>query len=103
MRARPFIHAQPLSITNANINQTVTFTNTPVGTPPFQFQWQLNGVNLGGETNATLTITNAQLVQGGTYTCVAVNELGFINTDPATLEFALLQWPPSLGAGQPAG
>ncbi len=90
LRARPVIPLPPPSATNVNFGNTVTFTATPVGTPPFKYQWQLNGVNLPGETNYTLTITNAQLAQGGAYTWLVVNEFGLASSgSTSSLQFAL--------------
>src|SRR5205823_12587524 len=46
---------------------------------------RLNGVNLPGETNSTLTLTNVQLANGGSYTVVIANDLGTVISDPALL------------------
>ena len=52
-------------------NQTAVFTVEARGYPPPQFQWQWNGVNMLGETNATLVIRYADYAFAGTY-CVRV-------------------------------
>ena len=54
-----------------------------LGTPPFNFQWQLNGTNMAGATNAALTIDNAQLSNEGNYTLVVSNAFGTTSTTPA--------------------
>jgi alpha-tubulin suppressor-like RCC1 family protein len=43
---------------------------------PMTFQWQWNGTNLPGATNALLAFTNLALNQGGTYRLVASNGSG---------------------------
>ena len=56
--------------------QTTTFTALPGGTAPFYYQWQLNGLNLSGATNATLTLTNLQPSASGLYTALLTNANG---------------------------
>lgn len=48
--------------------------------------WQLNGANLVGKTNTTLTLTNVQVNQSGNYRAVITNIYG-----KATSEVAVLQ------------
>ncbi|PYX62644.1 MAG: hypothetical protein DMG78_32915, partial [Acidobacteria bacterium] len=78
------ITAQPAS-TNVAPNTPVTFTVVASGSPPLQYQWRQNGANLPGRTNSTLSIPNAQLTDGGTYTVVVLNEVGSVISDPAQL------------------
>ncbi len=49
-----------ISPTSTNIapGADMTFTSTTYGTPPMQFQWQLNGTNLPNATNNFLLLTN---------------------------------------------
>jgi hypothetical protein len=49
------------------------------------YQWQFNGVNLDGATNAVLVLTNVPLSASGLYGCVASNALGTITNLSATL------------------
>ncbi len=49
------------------VGGTVTFAVTVGGTPPFTYQWKKDSVNLGSATNATLTLTNVQMADGGSY------------------------------------
>ena len=46
------------------------------GAMPMTFQWQWNGTNLPGATNALLTLTNLAMNQGGTYRLLASNSFG---------------------------
>jgi len=52
-----------------NVNLGVSLA----GSGPISYTWQFDGANLGGETNATLTIPNMQASNAGTYTVVASN------------------------------
>jgi len=72
--------ATPGSTVMAGTN--VTLTAPVAGTPPFQYQWQLNGLNLPWATNATLGLTNAQVADSGSYTVLVANPAG-TNASPA--------------------
>ncbi len=47
------------------LSATVAASGTVIG-----YQWQKDGVNIAGQTNATLVIANAQVAQSGGYRCV---------------------------------
>jgi uncharacterized repeat protein (TIGR03806 family) len=66
--------ASPSSTVFAGV--TVTLSATVFGLPPFQYQWQSNGVNLAGATDATLVFTNAQVANSGSYDVVVGNSSG---------------------------
>ncbi len=70
--------------TNA-IGSTVTFSAPAVGVVPYTYQWQFNGTNLIGETNATLVIPNVQLASAGDYCVTVTDVLLQTNTWCATL------------------
>ncbi|HTV41908.1 MAG TPA: pectinesterase family protein [Candidatus Sulfotelmatobacter sp.] len=64
-------------------NETVVAGTSPVlapaitAVPPAAFQWQTNGVDISGATNATLALSDVQYAQNGyTYTLIATNALG---------------------------
>jgi hypothetical protein len=52
---------------------------------PLSYQWRLNGFDLIGETNSTLTITNVQIANGGDYTVVISDMYGSIISQTARL------------------
>ena len=83
--ARPRAVLEPVIITHpASVSvpagNTVTLTGVAFGAPPLRYQWRLNGVNIPGETNDTLTIPAAQAVNAGSYTLVAHNPFGAVNS-----------------------
>jgi len=55
---------------------SVTMRFTYRGTAPFRFQWRHNGTDIPNATNATYTVTNAKVSDGGSYTVVVSNSLG---------------------------
>jgi hypothetical protein len=81
-----------LEVITGPTNQTVTqgasfvqFKATPNGpSAPTSYQWMFNGVNLAnsshyaGVTTGTLTITNAQVSDMGTYSVAVVNAAGMV-------------------------
>jgi len=52
---------------------TVTLSETPTGRAPFFFQWQLNGVNVPGETNNLLLLPNVAANSTNNYSVVVSN------------------------------
>ena len=84
---RPTITSSPgnMGVTNG---ARVVLTVQAVGTGPLKYQWRLNGNNISRATNTTLTISNAQAINAGTYTIVVTNALGSATSDPARLQVA---------------
>lgn len=80
--SRPAFTRQPIAHTIAP-NSTVVFSAAATGSPTFQ--WQRNGLNVAGATNATLVIDQAAAAQAGTYTVIATNASGPITSNAATL------------------
>jgi hypothetical protein len=62
-----------------------SFTVTASGTAPLSYQWSLDGAALAQATNSTLTLTNVQSSNGGSYTVVVGNPLGSILSSNAVL------------------
>lgn len=81
----PVIAAQPI---NATLWEGATFWTNTVGlggSAPFAFQWQFNGVDLPGETQAVLTFSNLNFSQEGAYRVVVTNVSGSVTSNPAQL------------------
>ncbi len=57
---------------------TISFTNVNyAGVPPLFYQWQLNGVDLAGETGPGLTLNNVTGAQSGDYSVIVSNLFGW--------------------------
>jgi hypothetical protein len=71
------------------VGGSVTFTASFTGTLPITNQWQLDTgtgyTNLIGQTNRTLTLTNLQLANAGTYSLNAANVQGNANSSGGVL------------------
>jgi len=92
----PSIIVQPtnttvVEATPANFAVTVSTFKLPA------FQWQENGTNLVGATNATLTLSAVPLtLSGAGFDCVASNYLGSVTSLVATLTVTRDTNPPTL-------
>ena len=52
------------------------------------YQWQKNGVDLSGETNATLVLTDVNAANDGNYTVVVSNDWGSVTSNVSTFTVA---------------
>jgi hypothetical protein len=80
----PSIYLQPANQTVV-AGQSATFTVGASGTVPLSFQWFFGGTALPGATNPSLTLSNVQFSQAGTYSVVITNGLGAITSSNAQL------------------
>ena len=71
----------------------VTFTSRGSGLYGVTYQWQTNGVNLTGATNATLTLTNVLSGQFGSYD-VVVTDNGGMGSIVSSIAYLILVTPP---------
>src|SRR5947207_6851995 len=55
---------------------TVSFSVAAVGASVLNYQWQFNGRDIDGATNAVLVVTNVALIGAGRYQCLVSNALG---------------------------
>jgi len=78
------IAAQPLGA-SVHAGTNVTFSVEAVGTGALRYQWRKDDVNLAGQTNASLTLTNVQLADDASYTVQVSDILSSITSDPARL------------------
>ncbi|HMJ65292.1 MAG TPA: immunoglobulin domain-containing protein [Candidatus Binatia bacterium] len=81
----PLTLVQPPRSQTVDAGDTVMLQVTAAGTPPLHYQWQLNGIVLADETNSTLTLSNAQAINGGAFNVVVFNDSDVIETEPAVL------------------
>jgi hypothetical protein len=97
------IHKQPpLVLTNHPNVEAVAGGGAAIGIPianVLEQQWFFNGTPLLGETNSTLSFTNVQPGQAGSYTLVASNFLGSVTSAPVVLSIAT---PPQITVQPPA-
>jgi alpha-tubulin suppressor-like RCC1 family protein len=102
----------PLLLTASPTNQsvfqggTVRFQVAATGPSPRTYQWQLNGVEIPGATNATLQWTGVDASKAGAYTVRVGNAYGTVTSRPASLVVNLVAAWGGNGWGQtnvPAG
>lgn len=80
----PLITTQPQSQTNS-LGATATFAVVANGTGPLSYQWQHTSTNLPGATTSSLSLTNIQTTDTGTYSVVITNLAGSITSSNAFL------------------
>lgn len=78
------ITAQPESRTN-NVGATASFTIVVLSCGPVTYQWCFGATPLSGETNASLSVPNVQLANGGDYTVKVSNTAGSVTSAVAVL------------------
>ncbi|RFP66829.1 T9SS C-terminal target domain-containing protein [Hymenobacter lapidiphilus] len=82
--AAPAITGQPANVSVAP-GQTASFTVSASGTGPLGYQWQKNGVNIGGATAATYIIASVVAADSGQYRAVVSNAAGSATSAAARL------------------
>jgi hypothetical protein len=80
----PVITSQPQSLTNI-AGTTAAFSVLVNGTAPLSYGWSFNNAIIVGATNATLTVTNVQPANAGTYLVTITNAYGAVTSAPAAL------------------
>ena len=82
----PVMTTQPANGTLL-LGATATFTSQAIGSAPLSYRWYFNGSAISGSaaTNATLTLTNAQLANTGNYQVVVTNAYGSLTSSVAAL------------------
>ncbi len=63
----------------------VSMTAIASGNPSPTYQWKKNGKNISGLNSPRLTIHDVDTSDAGSYTCVATNSLGSVESRPAVL------------------
>lgn len=80
----PTITTPPQS-RSAVAGEIVTFIGSAIGSLPLAYQWQFNGTNIPEAVQSTLTLTNVQPPQAGSYTLLVTNSTGSSASSIATL------------------
>lgn len=84
----PSFTTQPVSQT-VTLGSNATFTAAASGTAPLVYQWYLNtNTLLAGKIGTSLTLTNVQITNAGTYSVVATNNYGAATSSVAVLTVA---------------
>jgi len=91
----PAITGQPQSQTVAT-GASASFTVTATGTAPLSYQWKFNNSDVAGATSPTLTLSNVQAANAGSYTVVVSNAGGSVTSSSATLTVTRPSAPPSI-------
>jgi hypothetical protein len=92
----PLVVAQPANATVVE-GGAASFAVTLSNVDPVSFQWQQNGTNLPGATNAIYTDPLVQYAENGsTFRCLLANALGSTNSLVATLTVTHDVTPPAL-------
>jgi hypothetical protein len=95
----------------AGVGSSPTFQVVALGTTPLAYQWQFDGVDLIGATNATFTLSNVRIADDGSYTVIVRNPAGSVTSASARLTvtdrldapiITAQPQPLTVGAGHPA-
>ena len=97
--APPVIVTQPIS-RSVFAGATVTFSVAASGEPPLRYQWQKNGADVPGETNASLVLSSVNAASQGSYRARVENIVGATVTVAAQLVLLL---PPTVSDVPDAG
>ncbi|TAK94021.1 MAG: hypothetical protein EPO07_17345 [Verrucomicrobia bacterium] len=81
---------QPVALSRYVGASSATFTVAVDGTPPYTYQWEHAGTNIGSPTTTTamtntLTIAPITVADAGSYTVTVTNQFGSTNSAVATL------------------
>lgn len=78
---------RPAAVTRSvAAGRPAVFAVDALGTPPFQYQWRRNGVDVPGATGAQLLLTGAELTDAGDYSVRISNAWGSLTGQVARLE-----------------
>lgn len=90
----PTITSSPSSRTN-EVGTSTTFTVSATGPGPLFYQWQKNGADLFGQTNAFFTINSVTNTDAAAYRCQVWNFMGYRASAAAMLSVPTTN-PPSI-------
>jgi len=82
--SQPSITTQPATQSVA-IGSTATFSVAASGVPVPDYQWLFNGSFISGATNPTLTVSNVQADNLGTYSAIVTSSSGTVTSNSVVL------------------
>lgn len=85
--AAPVITVQPAA-RSVVAGGAVSMEASAIGVPAPSYQWRKNGAAVSGATNATLSLTAAQVADAGSYDVVVSNSAGSVTSSSAALRVA---------------
>ena len=80
----PVFNSQPISLVVLT-GSAAGFTAVAGGTAPISYQWNKNGTPIPGATSTTLSLSNVQVADDGSYTLTASSRVGRVTSNPAQL------------------
>jgi hypothetical protein len=86
----PSITQQPVSSTNG-VGEAINFSVSATGSA-LSYQWYLNATALPGATTSTLTLTNVQWTDAGSYAVVVSNGSGAVTSSNAVLTVVTINY-----------
>lgn len=89
----PGLTTQPVSVT-VLVGENAGFSVVAAGTEPFGYQWQKDGSDIPGASEAILSLPAVQLSDAGSYTVVVTNAGGTVTSEPAVLTVQTAPPPP---------
>jgi hypothetical protein len=81
---KAYINTLPLILLK-NAGENLTFTLSPQGTPPFEYQWKKGNENIEGATNNKLTLNSVTCEDAAKYKCEINNLCGTSIAEAGTL------------------
>ncbi|HXJ56071.1 MAG TPA: immunoglobulin domain-containing protein [Verrucomicrobiae bacterium] len=88
--SKPFIVQQPLG-TSVLAGSSVTLTVSAGGTPPLQYLWAFDGINISGANRTSLSWTNISRAEAGDYRVRIYNAFG---SATSTVASVVVNYPP---------
>ncbi|WP_460946971.1 FG-GAP-like repeat-containing protein [Spirosoma daeguense] len=85
MPASPTLITQPTAGTAVCVGSPVSTSVNVSGTGPFTYQWYKDGLDVNGQTSATLSLTNVQTVAGGSYSVVVTGACNSVTSTAFSL------------------
>ncbi len=79
-----------------HVGNSASFFVSAFGSGPLQYQWWGLNLPLSGKTNATLALTDLQIVQAGHYFVVVSNPFGSVTSSIVSLSVSAAGTPPTI-------